>query len=274
MDNGKTSRIASSALRTAARVLAAWCCLVAISPFAPATAQSSNAVRCSYESRSDVASALRSLHDSDEPTPTHLAAAAALGQIGKDALPALMAAIPEYMRHNAESNAWPEKERDFAIVVTDVIRVILSGDHRAILRFRECTTDAIIKPLTWAARGDNQRLRVNAANILANVIDNTTVCFVLHHLRDANISPSGRANLLGVTNSMASYAYKENVASIKNTIENVTARIGSSLGFDQAKSIIGDIYARMAKSENKDKSVEAVSLKKYCGDYDFNAAID
>jgi hypothetical protein len=157
MDNGKTSGIASSALRTAARVLAAWCCLVAISPFVPAAAQSSNAVRCSYESRSDVASALRSLHATDEPT--RLAAAAALGQIGKDAMPALMAAIPEYMRHDAESNAWPAVQRDFAIVLTDVIRAILSGDRQAIL---QCTTDAIIKPLTWAARGDNQRLRVNA----------------------------------------------------------------------------------------------------------------
>jgi hypothetical protein len=271
MDNGKTSGIASSALRTAARVLAAWCCLVAISPFAPAAAQSSNAVRCSYESRSDVASALRSLHASDEPT--HLAAAAALGQIGKDALPALMAAIPDNMRHNAESNAWPAAQRDFAIVLTDVIRVILSGDRQAILRFRECTTDAIIKPLTWAARGDNQRLRVNAANILANVIDNTTVCFVLHHLR-ATISTAGRANLLGVTNSMASYAYKDNVASITKTIETVTAQIGSSPGFDQSRSIINDIFARMAQSENKTTLLEAVSLTKYCGDYDFNAALD
>jgi hypothetical protein len=272
MDSGKTSGIASSALRTAARVLAAWCCLVAISPFAPAAAQSSNAVRCSYESRSDVASAIRSLHAIDEPT--RLAAAAALGQIGKDAMPALMAAIPEYMRHDAESNAWPAVQRDFAIVLTDVIRAILSGDRQAILRFRECTTDAIIKPLTWAARGDNQRLRVNAANILANIIDNTTVCFVLHHLRDATISTSGRANLLGVTNSMASYAYKENVASITKTIENVTAQIGSSPGLDQSRSIIRDISARMAQSENKNTSVEAISLSKYCGNYDFNAALD
>src|SRR5947207_3275913 len=97
--------VASNALRTGARVLAAWCCIVAISPFAPAAAQPSKTVRCSYEARSDITSALRSLQASDEPT--RLAAAAALGQIGKDALPALMAAIPEYMRHNAASNSWP-----------------------------------------------------------------------------------------------------------------------------------------------------------------------
>jgi hypothetical protein len=272
MGNGKISRIASRALRTAAGVLVAWCCFVAISPFAPAAAQSSNAVRCSYETRSDVASALRSLQASDEPT--RLTAAATLGLIGKDALPAMMAAIPEYMRRNTQSNEWPPVQRDIAIVLTDVVRAILAGDRQAILRFRECTTDVIIKPLTWAARGVNQRLRVNAANILANIIDNTTVCFVLHHLRDATISMPGRANLLGVTNSMASYAYKENVASITKTIEIVIAQIGSSPGFDQSRSIIRDISARLAQSENKNTSLEAVSLKKYCADYNFNVAPD
>jgi hypothetical protein len=271
MDYGKTFRNATSALRTATSVLGAWCSLLVISETTLAGAQSSNAVRCAFESRSDVAFALRSLQAVDEPN--QLAAAAALGQIGKDALPALMATIPQYMRHNTESNAWPTEQRNSAIVLTDVIRAILSGDNQAILRFRECTTDAIIKPLTWAARGDNQRLRVNAANILANIIDNTTVCFVLHHLRDATISTSGRANLLGVTNSMASYAYKENVVSIAETIENVTTQIGSSPGFDQSRSIIRDISARMAKSENKNTSL-SVSLKKYCGEYDFKPQVD
>jgi hypothetical protein len=238
----------------------------------PAIAQSSNAVRCAYESRSDVASALRSLQAGDEPA--RLAAAAALGQIGKDALPHLMATIPENLRHNAESNAWPAAQRDFAIVLTDVIRAILSDDRQAVLRFRQCTTDAIIKSLTWAARGDNQRLRVNAANILANIVDNTTVCFVLHHLRDATISTSGRANLLGVTNSMASYAYKENVEGITQTMDSVTAQIGSGPGFDQSKSIIRDISTRIAQSENKNTSLQAASLKEYCSDYNFSAGLD
>jgi hypothetical protein len=270
MDNGKPPGISSSALRTAARILAAWCWLVTM--FAPAHAQSSDAVRCSFESRQDVASALRSLHGSDDAS--RLAAAAALGQIGRAALPALMAAIPENMRHNAGANAWPPAQRDFAIVLTDVIRAILSGDSQAILRFRDCTTDAIIKPLAWAARGDNDRLRVNAANILANIIDNTTVCFVLHHLRDSTISTPGRANLLGVTNSMASYAYKENVASIDATIKKVNEQIGSNPGFDQSRAIMKDISARLAQSQNKDTSLEAAQLKKYCFDYKFDDPLD
>src|SRR5689334_17017824 len=172
IDNGERYGTASRALRAAARVVAACCCVAAS---VPAAAQPSNAVRCPYETRSDVTSALQSLQAKDEKS--RLGAAASLAQIGKDALPALMVAIPEYMRHNAESEAWPQK--DVAVALAEVIRAILAGDRQAILRFRQCTTDAIIKPLVWASRGDNQRLRVSSANILANVVDNTTVCFVL-----------------------------------------------------------------------------------------------
>jgi hypothetical protein len=201
-----------------------------------------------------------------------LDAAADLGRLGKDALPGLMAAIPGAMEHNAESNSWPPAELDFASLLTDVIRAILSDDTRAILQFRACTTAAITKPLIWAARGDNQRLRVNSANILANVIDNTTVCFVLHHLRDRMISTAGRANLLGVTNSMASYAYKENVASITETVNIVFKQIGDGMGFEQTRAIIRDITSRMAKSENKGTPLGG--LGKYCANYDFNAVLD
>ena len=268
----KAPQVASNALRTAACALVAWCRLVAISLLAPVAAQSSTGVRCSYEPKSDIASAVRSLQATDDKA--RLAVAAALGQIGKDALPALMAAISESMHHNAQPSKWPAAERDFAILLTDVTRAILSGDRQAILRFRQCTTDAIVKPLAWAARGDNQRLRVNAANILANIVDNTTICFVLHHLRDNTISKLGRANLLGVTNSMASYAYKENVASITKTLEIVTTQIGSSPGFDQSKSIIEDISDRLTQSENRNTSLKAASLKQYCDNYNFNAAPD
>jgi hypothetical protein len=200
--------------------------------------------------------------------PSRLAAAASLVQIGKDALPALMAAIPEPMRHNAESNAWPQK--DFATALAEVIRAIVAGGREPILQFRQCTTDAIIKPLIWASRGDNQRLRLSAANILANVIDNTTVCFVLHHLRDTTISPSGRANLLGVTNAMASYAYEDNKASISKTMEIVNTQIGTSAGLDQTRAIISDISGRIERSENKATSLQAAGLKEYCTGYNFD----
>lgn len=270
MDNGETYGTASKAPRAAVRVLAAWCCVVAIAPLAQAAAQPSSAVRCSYEPRSDVTTALQSLQAKDEKS--RLAAAATLAQIGKDALPALMAAIPDTMQHNAQSETWPQK--DVAVALAEVTRAILAGDRQAILRFRQCTTDTIIKPLVWASRGDNQRLRVSSANILANVVDNTTVCFVLHHLRDADLSTPGRANLLGVTNSMASYAYEDNVASISKTMQIVNAQIGTSAGLDQTRAIIGDISGRIERSENKGTSLQAAGLKEYCTGYDFGGKLN
>jgi hypothetical protein len=266
MDHGKKSGKALKASRTAARVLAAWCCVVALWPSARAAEQPSKPVRCSYEPRSDITTALQSLQAKDEKS--RLAAAATLAQIGKDALPALMAAIPATMQHDAQSEAWPQK--DAAIALAEVMRAILAGDRQAILRFRQCTTDAIIKPLVWASRGDNQRLRVSSANILANVVDNTTVCFVLHHLRDAGLSASGRANLLGVTNSMASYAYEDNVASISKTMQIVNTQIGTGAGLDQTRAIIGDISGRIERSENKGTSLQTAGLKEYCTGFKFD----
>jgi hypothetical protein len=260
-----------TALKLSRTIMSLAAILYLLAEPSPASTQSPDAVRCSYDTRPDVSSALKGLQSNDEPT--RLTAASTLGQIGKDALPALMAAIPQLLRRNAEPSTWPSTQRDVAIVLTDVIRAILSDDRPSILRFRQCTTDAIIKPLTWAARGDNQRLRVSAANILANVVDNTTVCIVLHHLRDTNISTNGRANLLGVTNSMASYAYRENVTDISKTLEIVNAQIGSTPGLDQSRSIVRDIYSPLAQSENKDTSLQS-SLKEYCGNYNFNTPLD
>jgi len=271
MSDQRQSRPAGT-LVSVSRVLVTLGALLLGLPQASREGFAAEAVRCPHESHAEVTSALRSLRATDEPT--RLAAAAALGQVGRDALPELIAVIPENMRHDAQADTWPAAQRDFAIILTDVIRAILSDNPAAILRFRQCTTDVIVKPLIWAARGDNQRLRVNAANILANVVDNTSVCFVLHHLKDTQLSTPARANLLGITNSMASYAYKDNVASITQTIEFVSAQIGSTPGLDQTRAIIKDITSRIARSENRNTSLEAVSLAKYCANYDFNAARD
>ncbi|UWU80781.1 hypothetical protein N2603_20635 [Bradyrhizobium huanghuaihaiense] len=260
-----------TALKLSRAILSLAAFLHLLAEISPVAAQPSDAIRCSYVARPDVSATLKGLQSNDEPT--RLTAAGTLGQIGKDALPALMAAIPQFLRRNPEPSTWPPTQRDVAIVLTDVIRAIISDDRLSILRFRQCTTDTIIKSLTWAARGDNQRLRVNSANILANVVDNTTVCIVLHHLRDSNISTNGRANLLGVTNSMASYAYRENVNDISKTLEIVNAQIGSSIGFDQSRIIVRDIYSRLAESENKETSLQT-SLKEYCGSYNFNVPLD
>ena len=156
------------------------------------------------------------------------------------------------------------------------MRNVLANNAEAIKVFRACRTDATIKPLVWGARGQQQGIRVNATLILGNVIDNTTVCFVLHHLRQPNINNNvnGRANLLGVTVAMASYAYKENVQAIEETLRIIDPKIESEKGdLSQTKKIIAELRARVGLSSNRDTPLPE-ELRKYCADYNYNAPPD
>jgi hypothetical protein len=126
-----------------------------------------------------------------------------------------------------------------------------------------------VKVLAWAARSDDAGLRLNAANILANVVDNTTICFIVHHLRDSSISRPGRANLLGVTRAMASYAYKDNVEAIAAVLGRIGAALNSSSGdLTQTRSIMVDITDRLQRSANKNAPIP-VELRDFCKDYPY-----
>jgi hypothetical protein len=162
-------------------------------------------------------------------------------------------------------------EKQWAEFLFDVVKTMLGSNDQAIRLFRLCPTkEGAIKVLAWTARGDNTSLRINGANILANTVDNTTVCFVLHHLRDPTISTPGRANLLGVTRAMASYAYKEIVADIKATIEKVNANIANrpAAELTQTRKLIDDILDRVAKSSNRDADLPS-ALRQFCKDYPY-----
>src|SRR6185295_17781680 len=144
------------------------------------------------------------------------AAASALINDWRTALPTIM---EEFRAVKGASDRWPPDQQSYLLSITDIIRTILSANAEAITLFRACDDGFIIKPIIWAARGQNPSLRLNATLILGNTVDNTTICYLLHHLRDPNISSNGRANLLGATVAVASYAYKENVLSIEKTLE-------------------------------------------------------
>ncbi len=68
-----------------------------------------------------------------------LAAAAFLGQIGKDALPALMEVLPTALRNNGSASTWPAAERTFAVVAVDVMRAIVANDGGASENFVNAT---------------------------------------------------------------------------------------------------------------------------------------
>jgi hypothetical protein len=159
----------------------------------------------------------------------------------------------------------------WAQFIVDVVKTMLASNDQAIRLFRQCPIrEGAIVVLAWTARGDDNSLRLNGANILANVVDNTTVCFVLQHLRDPTISPRGRANLLGVTRAMASYAYEENVTQIRETVALVEKQMTSQPAADtvQAKTLITDIRERLDKSTNKGTKIPS-ELASFCKEYTY-----
>jgi hypothetical protein len=140
----------------------------------------------------------------------------------RSTLPVLMANVRKLPA--GPVSAWQQSDRDFAARLLEVIQTILASTNQGIQLFRQCRDDVIIKRTVWPARDEDDSttlLRIRAANILANVVDNTDVCFVLHHLRDKSIGVKGRANLLAVTLAMSGYAYKENAKAIQDTLNIV-----------------------------------------------------
>jgi len=185
-------------------------------------------------------------------------------------LPTMMAAI-ETMK-NTDASTWGAFDRQQMTFIVSIIKAILASKNRSIALFRQCDNERTIIPLVWAARGNETDLRLNAASILADTVDNTNVCFVLHHLRDRDISANGRANLVGIARAMASYAYKENVQAIMETIDIVQANMGVGEGFAQTKQLLYDLGARATRSSNRNEPLPE-ALAKYCKSYNYNSVL-
>ena len=167
-------------------------------------------------------------------------------------------------------------DRQFATSLLDVVQTILASTNLAIQSFRQCRDDTIIKRLAWAARDEDDfatTLRVRAANILANVVDSTDVCFVLHQLRDRSIGIRGRANLLAVTLAMAGYAYQENAKAIKDTLTIVSQNLPKDAAeLSDTQRLILNVTDRLANSENASTLLPPY-LQKYCKSYSYDGPL-
>jgi hypothetical protein len=233
--------------------------IVVISPARPAIAQASAECRVSDYVKPAI-SALRS--DTSDKRPL----ARTLVESWRASLPALMQEISELPKGPVAS--WSQSEKQYAAALTDTVKTILATTDQAIQVFRQCDNDRVVKALAWAARSDETALRINSANILGNVVDNTTLCFVLHHLRDPAIDMRGRANLLGVAVAVASYAYKENVQGIDDTLAALKDRVQGD-GLAQTQRLILELGERAKRSTNGSISLPD-SLGGYCKAYSYS----
>ena len=104
---------------------------------------------------------------------TRIATANTLVNQWSTTLPTIMVALTGF---SPSTTGAPNVQQDYFLSIVDVLRSILANNTDAIRVFRICRSDAMIKPLVRAARGEHPGIRVNAMLILGNVIDNTTVC--------------------------------------------------------------------------------------------------
>jgi hypothetical protein len=199
-------------------------------------------------------------------------AVALLTENWKESLPAIVENIDAYYR---AEGIQPYTQDDVAglLPLTDLaVKIILTKDG-AIGTFRESDTANTIKLLTWAARDpenieQNRNLRFNATYILAGVVDNSSLCIVLDHLRDAKLNPNGKVNLLQVAASAARFAYKENVKAALETVDIMSPRVNEN---PTPKSVVllKALAGNATASPNAEMPLPFEAT--YCRDYDYAA---
>jgi hypothetical protein len=109
--------------------------------------------------------------------------------------------------------------------------------------------------------------------ILANVIDNRTVCVPLDHLYDSRLgskeidySVRGQANLMAVVSVVAPWAYRENYDNIQTMVNVLGPKIDPSL--KQTLDILKNIQTRLNSQTNENnKGVPLPDYAKDCAKY-------
>jgi hypothetical protein len=156
---------------------------------------------------------------------------------------------------------------------TGAVRTIMANNAQRlseiIEKFRELTDLDVTSVLTYGARSDDYNARLNAMFILANVIDNTTVCVPLDHLYDPLISINGRANLLSIVSVVAPWAYKENYDNISRARSFMLNKVPKDdPNFKQTNDILSNIDLRLKSQTNdSNKGVPIPTALQKCKNY-------
>jgi hypothetical protein len=132
------------------------------------------------------------------------------------------------------------------------------GNLRAFIEaFRKLDNTKVAQVLVHALRSDDRVMRSNALLILANVVDNTTVCVAIDHLYDSEIATTpfgvnGRANLLSVVSVVAPWAYRETYYNIEQVLKFIEPKVDSiSPELKFTRDVIPNIRERLARQTNE-----------------------
>jgi hypothetical protein len=139
-----------------------------------------------------------------------------------------------------------------------------TDEPQAIDEFRDDDDLAVIETLVDMAALDDRGIRINATLILANVVDNTTLCALIDRLLAGNLSDNARYNLLQVVKVVASYARQENRAWIQAALEQTRVQIGNSESTARTSALVGEIAGVLDRGGPVDPATFA---EKYPAEY-------
>jgi hypothetical protein len=100
--------------------------------------------------------------------------------------------------------------------------------------------------------------------ILANVVDNRTVCVEIDQLYDEKIGLTpfgvkGRANLLAVVSVVAPWAYRETYENIENMIDVITGTLDESdPAIQQTRDIVKNIDQRLKRQTDESNKAQCL----------------
>jgi hypothetical protein len=169
--------------------------------------------------------------------------ASVLGQDGKSSIPTVSATdMKDWMRQVSDAARGGSNSTDpsSSLAMLEKMRFYL-GASSNIEEFRRNDDQKVISRLASLASADDSGLRFNAASILANVTDNTTLCVVLEKILDRNIDVAARFNLLQTVKVVSTFSTRDNSYWIRSTVNQVRLWSEGRKDSDRTLQVLGQI---------------------------------
>lgn len=155
---------------------------------------------------------------------------------------------------------------------------LVENDFDQVTAFRLEDDIQTIHVLAEGTRHPERAVRLNSARLLANVVDNSTLCIILDHLAASvnnevpnDVTLIGRANLLGVAKAAAKWIGMENQNALSVSIDAISADVKSAEAMpnspqkgklENTKRLVGEIQQRI--NDNESVKVSPTSLLESC----------
>jgi hypothetical protein len=156
-------------------------------------------------------------------------------------------------------------QREWLLRITGAMRSILATRGTSAIRdFRAADDLATTTVLAYAARSADAGLRVNATLVLADVIDDSTVCVPIDHLYDPDLltpegGTSGRINLIGVVSVVAPWAFRPTYENIRRLAAKLEADLDGKTDVRQASEVLANLKARLDFQQTSQKAPNMLS---------------